>query len=395
MRRGKAGVPPPGRAAFFCPLSGGRRPRARVGLSSRGAAPFLSGVGANGHRFLLGTYTRAESRGIYCADLDARTGALGQPALAAESPNPTFLALSPDGAFVYAVCAGPAWASSFRVDPASPRLAPVQLARPDASPTPCHIAVDRSGRIAVAANYHLALAALIPLGGDGSLGAPAIVAHSGRGVHPTRQASAHVHSANISPDGRFAVVCDLGLDRVYSYRIDREAKVLAPGPVPFVAAAPGSGPRHMAFGRSGRHAYVINELDNTIVAYGYDAEAGKLSPMQSVSVLPQGFTGAATAAEVRVHPGGRFLYGSSRGPDSIAVFAIDEPSGRLSHVETVPCGGRGPRHFSLTADGAWLVCAHQDSNSACSFAVDPDSGRLRRIGGSIGVSMPVCVLFLG
>lgn len=352
-------------------------------------------VGASGHRFLLGTYTRSESRGIYCAELDAGTGALAEPVLAVESPNPTFLALSPDGSIVYAVCSGPAWASSFRVDPASPRLAPIQLARPDASPTPCHIAVDRTGRLAVAANYHLALAACIPLGGDGSLGTPGVVAHSGRGPHPARQAAAHVHSASISPDGRFAIVCDLGLDRVYSYRIDRAAGALVPGPVPFTATAPGSGPRHMAFGASGRHAYVINELDNTIVAYAYDAASGGLSPLQCVSVLPAGYSGAATAAEVRVHPGGRFLYGSSRGPDSIASFSVDPDSGRLTPIETVPCGGRGPRNFTLTPDGAWLVCAHQDSNSACSFAVDPASGRLRRVAGAIAVPMPVCVLFLG
>jgi 6-phosphogluconolactonase len=352
-------------------------------------------VGANGHRFLLGTYTRAESRGIYCAELDGATGSLGEPVLAAEAPNPTFLAASPDRSVVYAVCAGPAWASSFRVDPASPRLVPAQIAKADSTPTPCHIAVDSTGRLAVAANYHLALAACIPLGGDGSLGTPRVVAHTGRGPHPARQSAAHVHSANISPDGRFAIVCDLGLDRVYSYRIDRAAGALVPGPVPFTATVPGAGPRHMAFDASGRHAYVVNELDNTVVAYAYDAGTGGLSPLQSVSVLPEGYSGAATAAEVRLHPGGRFLYASSRGPDTIAAFSIDGASGRLSPVETVPCGGRGPRNFSLTPDGAWLVCAHQDSGSVCSFAVDPASGRLRRIAGAISVSMPVCVLFLG
>ncbi|HEY5078323.1 MAG TPA: lactonase family protein [Opitutaceae bacterium] len=352
-------------------------------------------MGAHQHRMFVGTYTKAASRGIYSVTLDGATGALGAPELAAEAPNPTFLALSPDRGLLYAVCAGPAWASSFRVDPGRARLIPVQQQPPGTGPTPCHIAVDAAGRFAVAANYHLALAAAIPLGPDGSLGTPRVVAHTGKGPHPTRQDCAHVHSANLSPDGRFAIVCDLGLDRIYSYRIDPVAVALLPGTPPFIASAPAAGPRHLAFGRSGLHAYVINELDNTVVAYSYEPAGGKLAPMQSVSVLPPGFAGSSTAAEVRVHPGGRFLFGSSRGSDTIAVFAVDGRSGRLSPVEVVPCGGKGPRNFTLTSDGAWLVCAHQDSDTLCSFQVDPATGRLLRIPGVVSVSTPVCVVFAG
>jgi 6-phosphogluconolactonase len=345
------------------------------------------------HRLFVGTYTKASSEGIYSLELNAVTGALGAPALAAKAPNPTFLALSPDGGTLYAVCAGPAWASSFRVDPSSPALQPLHQAAAGAGPTPCHIAVDRSGRFAIAANYHLALAAAIPLGPAGALGAPRVVAHAGNGPHPRRQDTAHVHSANFSPDGLFAIVCDLGLDRVYTYRIDEKAVALAPGTPPWIQAAPASGPRHLAFGASGRHAYVINELDNTVVAYSYDAASGSLTHQQCVSVLPAGFSGESTAAEVRVHPNGRFLYGSSRGSDTVAVFAIDATTGNLSVVEVVPCGGKGPRNFTLTPDGAWLVCAHQDSDTLCSFRVDGLSGRLARIPGTASVSMPVCVVF--
>ncbi len=346
------------------------------------------------HRLYVGTYTRGASRGIYSASLDAATGALGEAGLAAAAPNPTFLALSPDRGLLYAVCAGPAWASSFRVDAASGGLSPVQQTPPGEGPTPCHIAVDGTGRVAVAANYHLGLAAAIPLGGDGSLGPPSVVAHCGSGPHPTRQTSPHVHSANVSPDNRFAVVCDLGLDRIYTYRIDPGRPALEPGTPPYVASSPAAGPRHLAFGVSGRHAYAINEIDNTVVAYDYEPSQGRLAPLQAVSVLPEGFSGAATAAEVRVHPSGRFLYGSSRGPDTISVFAIDPATGLLSAVETVPCGGRGPRSFSLSPDGAWLVCAHQDSGTLCSFGVDPRSGRLGRVPGAVSVPMPVCVVFL-
>jgi 6-phosphogluconolactonase len=350
-------------------------------------------IGRN-HRIFLGTYTRRTSRGIYSVALDGATGALDVPKLAAETPDPTFLAHSPGREFLYAVCSGAGWASSFRIDAGTLGLTPVQRSAPDGKPTPCHIAVDATGRIAVAANYHLALAAAIPLGADGTLGAPRIVAHSGKGPDPTRQAAAHVHSANIAPDGRFALVCDLGLDRIYSYAIDAGAVSLVAAAPAFVSAKPRSGPRHLTFGRAGRHAYAINELDNTIVVYGYHPANGGLAAQQTVSVLPGGYIGDATAAEVRVHPSGKFLYGSSRGPDTLAVFAIDEATGSLSPVENVPCGGKGPRSFSLSPDGAWLVCAHQDSDTVCVFQVDPASGRLRRIPGAVSVSMPVCVLFV-
>lgn len=352
-------------------------------------------MGALKHRFLIGTYTKAGSQGIYACDVDSRTGELGGISLAALAPNPTFLALSPDRTLVYAVCAGPAWASSFRIDKETGGLVPVQVGGAIAGPTPCHIAVDPSGTVAVAANYHLALAAAIPLGNTGALGEPRVVAHKGRGSHPTRQESAHVHSTNISPDGRFVIVCDLGLDRIYSYLLDRETIALAPAAVPFVDAAPGSGPRHFAFGPSGTAGYAINELANTLVAYGYDAPTGRLAPLQTISVLPKGYTGEATAAEVKIHPSGRFLYASSRGPDTLAVFAIDPDSGRLEPIETVSCGGKGPRNFSLSPDGAWLVCAHQDSDSLCSFGVDDRTGRLSRVAGTRSVSLPVCVAFLG
>jgi 6-phosphogluconolactonase len=284
--------------------------------------------------------------------------------------------------------------SSFRVDPSTPRLAPIQQNPPGAGPTPCHITVDRSGTMALAANYHLALAAAIPLGPDGTVGTPRVVSHTGRGPHPTRQASAHVHSAYFSPDGNFAVVCDLGLDRIYTYRIDREAVALVPGVPPFTSATPGAGPRHFAFGKGGRNGYAINELDCTIVAYAYEASDGDLIPRQTISVLPPGFKGDATAAEVCVHPNGRFVYGSARGPDTIAVFEADAVTGTLTPVEIVACGGKGPRSFGISPGGEWLVCAHQDSDSLCAFRVDGRTGRLQRIPGTVAVPMPVCALFL-
>ena len=345
------------------------------------------------HRIFIGTYTKGTSLGIYSCTVDPATGALGAPELAAKAPNPTFLALSPDARLLYAVCANPTWASSFRVDPARAALTVVEQGPAGTGPTPCHITISGDGRMALAANYHLGEGAVLPLHGNGTIGTPRVIAHSGHGPDPKRQSAPHVHSTYFSPDGRFALVCDLGLDRIYTYRIDPEHMTLLAGEPPYVASAPAAGPRHLAFGVEGRHAYVINEMGGTIVAYDYAAANGALTPRGTVSVLPPGDRDDATAAEVRVHPNGRFVYGSARGPDTITVFAADPRSGDLSLVETVPCGGKGPRCFTLSPDGAWLVCGHQDSDTLCSFRVDPGSGRLTRVPGTIAVSMPVCVAF--
>jgi 6-phosphogluconolactonase len=303
------------------------------------------------------------------------------------------VALSPDSKTLYAVRAGAAWLSSFRVSARSALLAPIQQGEAGTGPTPCHVSVDATGKMALAANYHLGLAAALPLNPDGTFGAARVVAHDGKGPHPTRQTTSHVHSTYFTPDGRFALVCDLGLDRVYTYAIERDEVLLLPGSPPFVTSAPGAGPRHLAFGRDGNHVYVIHELANTIVVYDFTAADGGLTASQTVSVLPPGFTGESTAAEICVHPNGRFVYGSSRGSDTIAVFSVDAKTGQLAPIEFVPCGGKGPRGFGLSRDGAWLVCAHQDSNTLRSFRVDADTGKLTAIAGTVAVSMPVCVVF--
>ena len=354
----------------------------------------MGGNPGSSHRLFVGTYTRGTSRGIYSLTLDGATGALGAPELSAEAPNPTFLALSPDRRHLYAVCAGPGWISSFRVDPSSPRLAPVQQSTPDASPTPCHVAVDAAGRIALAANYHLGQAAAIPLGPEGTFGTPRIVSHTGRGPHSTLQTKSHVHSANFDRENRFALVCDLGLDRVYTYAVDRGGPALVPGHPPFVSSAPGAGPRHLALGADGGRAYVVNELDGTVAAYSYEPKTGVLRHLQTVTVVPPGYAGSTAAAEIRMHPNGRFLYASCRGSDTLAVFAVEDPSGLLTPAGFVACGGKGPRSFSISPDGTWLVCANQESGTLCAFKVDGEGGGLARIPGTVPVSMPVCVLFL-
>jgi 6-phosphogluconolactonase len=236
--------------------------------------------------------------------------------------------------------------------------------------------------------------ASIPIGDDGSLGSPNIIQHEGRSVHPTRQEKPHVHSVTVSPDNRFVIVADLGLDRIYSYALDAAAAKLMPAAQPFVTLTPGDGPRHFKFGRNGTQGYVINELGNTVTAFDYDLELGRLTPRQTLTTLPDDFNGESTGAEVRVHPNGTFLYASNRGHDSIAVFSIATGDGKLALIEIVKSGGRNPRNFALSPDGKWLVCAHQDTPLLTVFGVDLTTGRLTRAPQSAELSSCVCVEFL-
>jgi 6-phosphogluconolactonase len=202
-----------------------------------------------------------------------------------------------------------------------------------------------------------------------------------------------VHSANPSPDNRFLIVCDLGLDRIFSYALDTATSALTPAEPACVATRPGAGPRHFIFGPEGRHGYALNEIDATLVTYEYAATTGRLTPRSLVSTLPVGFTGAATGAELRLHPSGRWLYASNRGHDSLALFQVDPATGALTPIEWVAAGGCNPRHFTLTPDGAWLICCHQDSDTIGVFRIDPASGRLSAQPGPVHVSMPVCAVF--
>ncbi|MCW5547757.1 MAG: lactonase family protein [Opitutaceae bacterium] len=348
---------------------------------------------ASEHLIYLGTYTRSTSEGIYAVRLDARTGALGQPVPVARTANPSFLALSPDGSHLYAVSESSTMAVPFAIDPGTGGLAPLQ-SQDAGGKAPCHLVVDRTERTLVLAHYHSGIVAALPIRADGTLGTPAtVIQHAGRSVHPTRQEAPHVHSVTLSPDNRFVIVCDLGLDRVFTYALDPATAQLTPAAIPFVATAPGAGPRHAAFSADGRHVLVINELDSTLVSYRYDAVSGALTPADRQSTLPAGWTGESTTAEVRVHPNGRFVYGSNRGHDSIAIFAFDAATGKLTPRGHMPTGGKNPRNFALSPDGAWLVAANQNSDNLRVFRVDPATGSLTPVPGEAAVPMPVCVLF--
>ena len=353
---------------------------------------------AASHLLFLGTYTRSgPSKGIYAVRLDRETGMLSAPELMAEGTDPAWVTLTPDRKFLYAIHGSPAQAIGFRVEAATGKLIPLPSASSAnvANPVnpPSHLAVDATGRTLLAANYRDGFVASIPIHHDGTLGDARIIRHEGKGTHPTRQEKPHVHSVTISPDNRFVIVADLGLDRVFTYALDPAIASLTPATPPYATTAPGAGPRHFKFSRDGRQGYVINELNSTITVFDYDARTGALAAKQSISTLPPEFKEPNITAEIRVHPNGRFVYGSNRGHDSIAVFAVQVETGELTLVGIVKTGGRTPRNFALSPNGKWLVCGHQDTPILTVFRVDASTGQLTRTESTAKVPGCVCVEF--
>jgi 6-phosphogluconolactonase len=351
----------------------------------------------------LGTYTGPKSKGIYVGRLDVGSGRLSRPELAAETENPTFLAVHPSLPALYAaerpllyaaneVRNGTVSAYSVNRENGKLTLLNRQSSRGDG---PCHLSVDRLGQNVLVANYGGGNIAVLPVGRDGRLGeATAFMQHEGSSVNKPRQEKAHAHWIDAAPNGGFALVCDLGLDKVMIYQFDPAKGALMANEPAFATVKPGSGPRHLAFHPDGRFAYVINEMSNTVTAFAYDAQRGALQELQTVPTLPAAFEGRSTTAEIEVHPSGRFLYGSNRGHDSIAVFAIDPVTGKLTAVEHHPSQGKMPRNFAVDRTGRWLLAANQDSDNVVVFRIDPQTGRLTATGQAVAVGKPVCVKFI-
>jgi 6-phosphogluconolactonase len=349
----------------------------------------------------VGTYTGPKSKGIYLFRLDGADGNLTPLGLAGEMVNPSFVAVHPSGRFLYAVSEIAVFngqrtgaVSSFSVDPATGKLTLLNEVSSHGG-GPCHVVVDKAGRNVLVANYGGGSVAVLPIGEDGRLAeATSSVQHKGSSVNPTRQKQPHAHSINLSPDNRFALVADLGLDQILTYRFDAAKGLLTPGDPPFARVNPGAGPRHFAFLPGGAFAYAINELQSTITAFAYDSSAGTLRELQSISTLPQGVQGGNSTAEIQAHPSGRFLYGSNRGHDSIAVFSVDPTTGALTPVEQVSSGGKTPRGFGIDPGGRFLLAANQNSDNLVVFRIDPKNGRLTPTGQKFEVPSPVSVEFL-
>lgn len=345
----------------------------------------------------FGTFTNAASRGIYVSRLEAKSGRLSEPELAATINSPNFLALSPGGQFLYAVTRGdPAQGgvAAFAREPRSGKLTFLGE-QPASGAGPCHVSVDPTGQSVLIANYSGGSVKSFRTQADGALADGTMVPHQGRSVHPSRQQEPHAHCIVPAPAGRFALACDLGTDQVLVYRLNPTNAALTAHEPPFATVPPGSGPRQLAFSPDGKSAYVINELTCTVTAFGWDGQAGTLTARETVSLLPPGvaLTNTFSAAAIGVRPDGKFTYGTVRGHDSVSVLAVDAKTGRLSLVESVPCGGKVPRGMGLDPTGRWLIVAHQKSDTVTVFRVEAATGRLVPTGQTLAVGAPVDVKF--
>jgi 6-phosphogluconolactonase len=350
----------------------------------------------------VGTYTGRDSKGIYAWRFDSGSGKLTSAGLVAETPNPSFLAAHPNGRFLYAVnevshfqrMQKSGSVSAFAIDPATGQL---KLLNQQASmgDGPCHLTLDHEGKCLMVANYNNGSVAAFPVGKDGLLTEViSFFQHRGAGTIPHRQDGPHAHCVVVSPDNRFVLTADLGLDEVLVYRLNADTGSMVVNDPPFVKVAPGAGPRHLAFHPNGRLVYLINEVQSTVITFAYDPKGGTLRELQSVSTLPKDFKGQNDTAEIQVHPSGKFLYGSNRGHDSIAVFAIDPKAGTLTLIEHVSTEAKAPRNFAIDPTGTYLLAANQQSNNIVVFRIDQSTGKLTPTGQVVAAPSPVCLTFV-
>ena len=261
---------------------------------------------------------------------------------------------------------------------------------------PCHVTLDAQGRFAVVSNYGSGSVSLFPIDSNGSLEPESsTIQHEGSGPNAARQQGPHAHCSMVDPTNRWVLVADLGLDQVLVYQLDAQNKKLVSGPNPFLKLAGGSGPRHIAFHPDGKLLYVINEMGMTLTSALWDAQAGKLTEIGTVrTVADEPLQGGWSTAEVLVHPSGRFVYGSNRGHDTIALFAISPQTGAATRIENFSTLGRTPRNFRMDPTGQFLLAENQESNTIHSFAIDRATGFLKPTGHSISTEKPACIKFM-
>jgi len=349
----------------------------------------------------VGTYTGAKSKGIYLYRMELNLGGIIRRGLAAEVASPSFLAIHPNKKFLYAVSevgnfeGKPTGAvNAFAIQPDTGRLTPINK-QSSGGDGPCHLAIDASGKMVMVANYGGGSVVSIPIGGDGSLGAiGSYIQHVGSSIHPQRQSRPHAHGIAVDAANQFALVADLGLDRVISYKMDPSKGTMAPHLIPWIQLTPGSGPRHLAFHTTGKWIYVINESNSTINVLQYDSAKGQMTSIQSVRTLPESESVANSTAEIEVHPSGLFLYGSNRGHDSLAIFGINPVTGKLTVIGHQSTLGKMPRNFGIDPTGRFILVANQASNNLVAFRIDQKTGQLSPTTQTISVDSPVCVKFL-
>ncbi len=353
----------------------------------------------------VGTYTATSSKGIYNYRFDPKTGKLTPIGVAAEMANPSFMATDPQHRFLYAVTEmgqepgadsykKNGSISSFSIDRKTGAL--TFLNKVDAGGGgSCHVVVDKTGKMLFVANYGSGNVASFAIKPDGSIGErTSFYQHTGSSVDPARQKGPHAHAVVLSPDNRFLFVPDLGMDQIKIYRVDAAKGTFTPNDPAYATVKAGLGPRHFTFGHGAEFAYALCEMGSSVAVFSYNPVNGSLTPVQTISNLPDGFTGIDNSAEIEMDRSGRFLYASNRGNDSITLFAVDPVQGTLTKVQVVPTQGNIPRNFALDPTGRYLIAANQKSNSLVVFSVDPHDGKLKAAGQMLDIPSPVDILFV-
>jgi 6-phosphogluconolactonase len=354
----------------------------------------------------VGTYTnKTASKGIYAYLFDPGIGKLSALGVAAESEDPSFLAVDRSGKFLYAVneidhfgAQKSGAISAFAINLKDGKLTLLNQAATQGA-GPCHISLDKTGKYALVANYDGGSIAVFPIREDGGLApASAFVQHSGSSVDKERQQAPHAHWIGTSPDNRFALAADLGLDEILVYRFNAAKGTLTPNIPPYAKVNPGAGPRHLAFHPNGKFVYMLTEMENSVTAFAYKTGNGALSPLQTIStlsILRKDYSGPKEAAEIAVHPSGKFLYASNRANiDTITAFSIDPAKGTLKLKDEYPTMGKTPRNFAIDPTGKFLLAANQESNNIVVFRIDTTTGALAPTGEIAEVPAPVCITFV-
>jgi 6-phosphogluconolactonase len=350
---------------------------------------------------LVGTQTTGTSKGIYAYHLDAATGELSQHGLAAETTMPTFLTFAPGGRQLFAVNETEEYEgkkggslSSFSFDRKSEKLIAVNTVATNGG-APCHVAVDHTGHCVFVANYSGGSAASYRIGAGGKLSEPvSFLQYTGSGPDKSRQEAPHAHRVTLSPDNRFVMVNDLGLDQIHIYHLDANTAALTPNSPAAWKAAPGSGPRALQFHPNGKWAYCVTEMASTVYVLDWHTASGELETIQQLSMSPEGYSGPTAGDDIVFDTEGRFAYVANRLNDYLVTFAVSPTDGKLTMLERSSCGGKTPRHLALDKSGRWLLIANQASDNIAVFARDPKTGRLAKEQKNFPLSRPQCIVFV-
>lgn len=348
----------------------------------------------------ISAFAPGEQGAIHAFRFDGETGSLSPVHQTTDVENPFFIAIAPSGRFLYSIDAAhfgskdDEFVAAYAIERGTGKLTRInrQSSRGSAS---CYLEVDATGNTVLVANYSTGSVAALPVEKDGRLGeAGSFIKHLGSSVDPDRQKAPYAHSIVVSPDNKFVLAADLGIDKIQIYRLNPAAAGLVANEVQRSAdLPPGSGPRHLTFHPNGKRVYVINELKNTVSFFDYAPQTGRLTIRQTSSTLPEDFSGKSYCADLKITPDGKFLYGTNRGHDSIAIYRIED-DGRLNLVGIEPSGGKGPQNLLITPDGNWLLCANMPGNNVVVFAIDSDTGRLKATGEPVSMPMPSCIRLL-